>query len=137
MEIIWLLGFIALVAVIFGVSMHDAFWGIVTFIIATIIVSIVVFFIKSGTIRLGKKINYYKSTAGKKAIKNKILDMLFGALIFVWLVGPFLVEIIAHTVFKEFAEKNDLLVFLMAISFFIIPPFTILIYYMGKKRTHK
>ena len=72
MIILEILLFVALIAVIFGVSMHDAFWGIVAFAGGSILASIVALFVKSGFIRISKKINYLKSADGKKATKNKI-----------------------------------------------------------------
>ena len=135
MIILEILLFVALIAVIFGVSMHDAFWGIVAFAGGSILASIVALFVKSGFIRISKKINYLKSADGKKATKNKISNGITELLVALWLILPFAIEIVAHTAFKEFADKNELPIFIIALSVFVIPLVTIAIIYRSKKRT--
>lgn len=135
MIILEILLFVALIAVIFGVSMHDAFWGIVAFAGGSILASIVALFVKSGFIRISKKINYLKSADGKKATKNKISNGIAELLVALWLILPFAIEIVAHTAFKEFADKNELPIFIIALSAFVIPLVTIAIIYRSKKRT--
>lgn len=114
MEIIWLLGFIALIAVIFGVSMHDAFWGIVTFIVGAIIVSILVFYIKSFYTRVNNKIAYLKTPAGKAAqkrkIANKMSNLFGGFMLFMCVFYPIVMTALMATIFKDFAQNNIALV---------------------------
>lgn len=144
MDILEVLLFIALIAVIFGVSMHDAFWGIVAFAGGVILSSIVILLIKVGIIHIGKKIEYLTSEDGKKARQQKLqarkkslLDDILLSVGFIWLTSPFTIEIVFHTTpgLKEFAEKNDLIVLLIALAVFFIPPFVILIFSKPKKRT--
>lgn len=84
MEIIYILAFITLIAIIFGVSMHEAFWGIVVFIVGCFILCVAALFIEAYVDKTKKKINYLKSPKGKAEIKNKMKDRM--TVLFIWVV---------------------------------------------------
>lgn len=97
MEIIWLLGFIALIAVIFGVSMHQAFWGIVAFIVGALFVSFLVLLAKAGMVRIGKKIAYLETPAGKAAQRQNAKDLFWTIIILSFLSPLPLVAVLVAT----------------------------------------
>lgn len=143
MEIITILAFIALIAVIFGVSMHEAFWGIIIFIILALLAGTIIFFIKSAGEGVSKKINYMKTPQGKKELEKKKNDFI-GELIVIFILliiaSPILIIIIFHTTaLKEFAEENEKAVFAMAfapLTIFVITELILLFKkYLSKKRT--
>ncbi len=118
MEIIYILAFIALVAVIFGVTMHQAFWGIIAFIIGCFIMSVIVLFIKAYTERAKKKIKYLKSEKGKAEIKTKVEDKLTVLLIWVVLLSPWVIAILLSVYLPE-VTPNWLLIILAFLPFVI------------------
>lgn len=60
------IGFVVLIAIIFGVTLHDAFWGIVTFIIGFIIVCIAINALDAGISWLSKPATPKKGSNKKK-----------------------------------------------------------------------
>ena len=124
MELIYILAFIALISVVFGVSMHEAFWGIIAFIVLTLIAGIIIFLLKMLGIRIGNKINYLKTPQGKKEIKQKERNFFKGLLIiFIWIIifSPLVLELVFHQYLKDFTASNELAVFIISFA-----PITIL-----------
>lgn len=94
MEILYILAFIALVAVIFGVSMHEAFWGIIAFIVGCFILSVIALFAGAFATRTKKKINYLKSPRGKAEIKDKIKWRMLLLCVWIIILSPWAVAIL-------------------------------------------
>ena len=132
MEIIWLLGFIALIAVIFGVSMHQAFWGIVAFIFGAIIVAILAFFVKAFSMRRDSKTAHSKIREAKLVQKDKRPDLLGGLVLFMCVFYPIVMTTLMATVFKEFAQNN-----LAAVLAIVLLPSPILVAFVLRRATKK
>lgn len=140
MEMLEFLLFIAIIAVIFGVSMHQAFWGLIAFIVCAFFAYIVVLFIQAEVERKKRKQAFYKTPEGqlvkqrKQELRKKdFMDDLSGALFLLVFFSPFLLAILMLTTFKEFSENN-----LLATMIICIAPVAIVIVSlitMHKKRT--
>lgn len=140
MEIIYILAFIALVAVIFGVSMHQAFWGIVAFVVGAFIAAIATFYAKAKTEQLKERNAFYKTRQGqlvkqrKQELKKRaFMDDLSSALFLLLFFSPFLLATLMCTVFKEFSENNLLATMIICIAPVAIVLVSIIITH--KKRT--
>lgn len=143
MEILGLLLFIALIAVIFGVSMHDAFWGLMMFIGCLIIGSILMVFIKAGAGRIIDKIAYLKTPEGKAAQKkkretkiNEFINSLFGVIVVFNLLSPLFIIVLLTGAFKDFTEQNPFPTALISMAPFLVTIVALLIkFFDAKKRT--
>lgn len=109
-DIVTFIGFVALVSIIFGVSMHDAFWGIVGFFVVLVVGCIAFWLIKYGLIALKYKLKNIQTQPKKEPeiqeaviVKKKstkpappawmiILCIIFLAIWFAWpFIGLFIV----------------------------------------------
>lgn len=118
MEIIYILAFIALVAIIFGVSMHQAFWGIIAFIVGCFILSVVVLFIEAFATRTKKKIDYLKSPKKQAEIKDKMKWRLIWLYVWVVILSPWIVAILLAVYLPEVTP--DWLLIILAFLPFVI-----------------
>jgi len=137
--ILEMLAIVALVAIVFGVSMHDAFWGIIIFIVGIIVFVIAMLFLGYGLIVASEKIKRrMHPTEEEKAKRKKArLSEIEGALLLIWLFSPWAFVIIFSTVFKEFTEKHDW-VLLFAFAPYIIPIGAyIIIRIISKVKSHR
>lgn len=130
-----LIAFIVLVAIIFGVSLHDAFIGIIVFILGFIL-----FIILLILARLGFAIGHYKlrqllyspqhveteeEKAQRKILKaeqrkKNIKSEIAGGLVALWLFSPWILVILLSTTFKEFSDKNSW-VYIFALLPYLLP----------------
>ena len=136
MDIIEILLFVALVAVIFGVSMHEAFWGIMAFIGGAILFAIAKLFIEAYIERINKKIAYNKTPAGKAARKAKqqnIIGGLFSGIVVFLLFAPLLIGIFITLVFKDFSSNYPLATLIISVAPTLITIITFAL--TDKKRT--
>lgn len=113
MEIITILAFIALIAVIFGISMHQAFWGIVIFIGLAILAAIAKFFLNIYIDDIKEKKAFYKTSAGKAAkktkkeiSKQKHKETAKTCLIILCISFPIILPCFLNEYFKSFFEAN-------------------------------
>ena len=138
MELLEILAFIALIAVIFGVTMHEAFWGIVAFCALGFLASVVVLFIKAGATRIGNKIAYLKTPQGKAEQKKKaksILNDIFEAFLVLCLFSPLIIGGAIALFFKDFSANYPIPTILIAVA----PLATVIVSFLiaTKKHTNK
>lgn len=147
------IGFIVLIAIIFGVSLHDAFWGFIALVFG-IVFAALLFMLGSAGLLVGKYkllniINRPKciETETKKMLKKeqrkkKIQTEIATGLLAIWLFTPFLLVTIFSTVLKDYTEKNPwiyifaFLPYLLPIGFAIFAFIMSIIKKIFKKRTN-
>ena len=125
MEIIYILAFIALVAVIFGVTMHQAFLGIIAFIIGCFILSVVALFIEAFATRTKKKIDYLKTPKKQAEIKNKLKSRMIWLYVWTVLLSPWAVAILLAVYLPEVTPEWLLIIlaflpFVIGFTWFIV-----------------
>lgn len=140
MEIIYVLAFIALIAVIFGVSMHEAFWGIIGFIVLALLAGTILFFLKMLKIRTENKAKYYKTEQGKKEIakkKNDFVNNLIEAFVLLIIFSPLLLEALFHTLLKDFTAQNGLAVLIISLAPISVLIATYFVHYIKSNQSKK
>lgn len=142
MEIIFILAFVALVAVIFGVSMHEAFWGIILFIVGAIFVSFLVCLAKAGMVRIGKKIEYLETPEGKKAQKKKMQEFckdLFWGIVILGFLSPLPCIVLAEAILPKDTPMPAWVPFLIGMVPFMFSLCTVIVlaFKQPKKRARK
>lgn len=121
---IWaIIGIIVLVSIIFGVSLHDAFWGIVVFaalLALFFIVLGIIFFISLKTIQKIKASNTPEGRKAKELKRQKRIieakNDAMGGLVFLWIVSPLLIAVLLATTSNSFTVEHPLLTFVLAAS---------------------
>ena len=122
-----ILGVIALIAIIFGVSMHEAFWGIASFIFGVILLSIVALFLVAGFCAGKNKMSQWvnksrhRLTEKEKIQRKKAWQFdIGGTILLIWLFSPFMLVVLFGTILKDFAEQNSWVI-IVAFLPYILP----------------
>ena len=139
MTIIKILAFIALIAIIFGVSMHEAFWGIIIFILGVVLFTVAVLMLGYGLlVAKDKAKRLLRPTEQEKAQRKKSLSSdIDGAILVIWLFSPWVLIIILGTVFKDYTENNGWITYI-AFAPYVIPIVAYIILKIKIKiKTHK
>lgn len=123
---IWaFIGLIVLISIITGVSLHDAFWGIVAFAggVTVFFVALAIIYYTSSAV--AKKIKAANTPEGRKirALKRhqRIADAKNDAtigLMFLWAVSPLLIAVLLATTADSFTKDHPQ-VYLLAVAPFI------------------
>lgn len=119
---IWaIIGIIVLVSIIFGVSLHDAFWGIVIFVTLLTLFFIVLGIVFSISLKTIERIKASNTPEGRKAKELKRQKRIIEAkndamsgLVFLWIVSPFLIAVLLATTSNSFTVDHPLLTFAIA-----------------------
>ena len=115
------IGIIVLVSIIFGVSLQEAFWGIVTFVALLTLFFIALGIIYSISLKTIQKVKASNTPAGQKAKELKRQKRIIEAkndamsgLVFLWIVSPLLIAVLLATTSNSFTVDHPLLTFAIA-----------------------
>ena len=116
-----LLALVILVAIVLGISLQNAFWGIVLFSIGLTILYILFGLGKIGFLVIGEKYRQWSAPEAKKtrAVKRKqeVKDGLTGVVVFLlivlWIVSPVVVYILLKWLVGDSTFDYPLLVILL------------------------
>lgn len=118
-----LLALVILLSIALGVSLHDAFWGIVAFSIGVTILFILIIVLYICGIQL--QISLYKAftpqARATRAAKRKkeLKNDAFSALVFLWLASPLLIGVLLALLANDFTLQHPILTFLIATAPFV------------------
>ena len=133
--ILTILAFITLIAVIFGVSMHQAFWGTVMFIMLAIF-GVTIWYSAKYWLAGYSKVPEAKIVKKKKE-KITPRGIIITISVVLYLLSPALLYLIIYLISPSFTVDHVGVTLLVIASPYLIPALLLLLSPKNKKRTRK